>query len=230
MQIQVNTDNNVEGRDELAQQVEAPIEAVLRQLNGQLTRVELHLSDENAGNSGRADKLCIMEARPAGRQPVTVAHQAATLEEAYGGAARKLQRLLESTLDRQQRGSAFRPKQTNLPAPQQGKKQRMHTDGHLMEPLTVTLKRASTRVGAGGINDLLFLEVWETGLVSCPSAFLRVRQIRRANPGLAAEIRAELARGSFPIRDGAAVRVNATPGCLRMSGDQLEMSSRLGIP
>lgn len=40
--------------------------------------------------------------------------------------------------------------------------------------------------------DLLFLEAWETAPVANVAATLRAGQIRRANPVLAAEIRAEL--------------------------------------
>lgn len=54
----------------------------------------------------------------------------------------------------------------------------------------------------GLAEDLLFLDAWERGLVPWPGALLRVRQIRRANPALAAQLRAELARPL--VRDGAA--------------------------
>lgn len=43
--------------------------------------------------------------------------------------------------------------------------------------------------------DLLFLERWELRPLPGSAAALRVGQIRRANPALAAEIRAELSRG-----------------------------------
>jgi ribosome-associated translation inhibitor RaiA len=108
MQIQVNTDDNVEGRDELARRVEAEINNTLGRFSEQITRIEVHLSDENAGKSGGADKRCLMEARLAGRQPEAVSHQGATLEEAFSGAAKKLRRSLESTLGRlsDQKGGA----------------------------------------------------------------------------------------------------------------------------
>ena len=44
-------------------------------------------------------------------------------------------------------------------------------------------------------EDLLFLEAWETQIMPDVSAALRAHQIRRANPLLAAELRAELKRG-----------------------------------
>lgn len=108
MQIQFNTDDNVEGRDALAQQVTAEIETTLGRFADQLTRIEVHLSEASAVRSGGADKRCVMEARPAGRQPLAATHQAATLEEAYRGAARKLRSAVESTFGKlaDQKGAA----------------------------------------------------------------------------------------------------------------------------
>lgn len=100
MQIQVNTDDNIKGRDELASRIEAEVTAKLSRFSDQITRVEIHLSDENAGKSGSAHMRCLMEARPAGRQPIAVSHEGTTLEEAYSGAAKKLRSSLESTLGR----------------------------------------------------------------------------------------------------------------------------------
>lgn len=100
MHIQVNTDDTIEGREALRAQVEATVESALERFAGQLTRVEVHLGDENAGRSGPGDTRCAMEARPAGQQPVAVTHNAATLEEASAGAAQKLARLLDSRLGR----------------------------------------------------------------------------------------------------------------------------------
>lgn len=100
MQIQVNTDDNVEGRDELAQRVEAEIRDALDRFSDHITRVEVHLSDENSDKSGGSDKRCLMEARLAGRQPIAVSHQAGSLDEAFSGAAEKLKRSLDSTLGR----------------------------------------------------------------------------------------------------------------------------------
>ena len=100
MQIQVNSDENVEGREELAARIEAEINRTLGRFSEQITRIEVHLSDQNADKSGGADKRCLMEARLAGRRPEAVSHAAPTLQEAYRGAAKKLQRSLESTLGR----------------------------------------------------------------------------------------------------------------------------------
>ena len=44
------------------------------------------------------------------------------------------------------------------------------------------------------LADLLFLERWEMVPIHGPAAALRVAQIRRANPMLAEQVRAEVAR------------------------------------
>lgn len=98
MQIQVNTDDNIEGREALAAKVEAEVEQMLGRFREHLTRIEVHLSDENAARTVGPDKRCLMEARPAGMQPVAVTHQAETLAEAYAGAARKMRSLLDTQL------------------------------------------------------------------------------------------------------------------------------------
>lgn len=100
MHIQVNTDNNIEGREELATRVEAVVEKALSRFSDQITRVEVHLSDENSHKGGQNDKRCLMEARLEGRQPTAVTHQAATLGQAIDGAADKLKTVIESTLGR----------------------------------------------------------------------------------------------------------------------------------
>ena len=101
MQIQINTDRNIEGREALAAQVSGVVENALSRISDRITRVEVHLSDENSDKKGGNDNMrCVMEARLDGRQPVAVTHQAETLDQAIDGAADKLTRLIESTLGR----------------------------------------------------------------------------------------------------------------------------------
>ena len=100
MQIQINTDRNVQGHEQFAARVTGVVESALSRFSDRITRVEVHLSDENSGKSGQDDKRCMMEARLEGRQPTAVTHHAATLDQAVDGAADKLKRSLESTLAR----------------------------------------------------------------------------------------------------------------------------------
>ena len=99
MQIQINTDRNIEGREALAAQVSGVVENALSRISDHITRVEVHLSDENSDKKGGNDNMrCVIEARLEGRQPIAVTHQAATVDQAVDGAAGKLSRLIESTL------------------------------------------------------------------------------------------------------------------------------------
>ncbi len=100
MQVQVNTDHTIEGHEALATQVSDVVESALARISDHITRVEVHLTDENGDKQGQNDKRCMMEARIEGRQPLAVTHQAGTLEQAVNGAADKLTRLIESTLGR----------------------------------------------------------------------------------------------------------------------------------
>jgi len=99
MKIQINTDNNIEGSDELTQQTQAVVESALARFAQQITRVEVHLSDENS-HKGGTDKRCVMEARLEGMQPVAVTDQAENMEQAVNGAADKLEKLLDHELGR----------------------------------------------------------------------------------------------------------------------------------
>lgn len=99
MQIQINTDRNIEGHEALAAQVSGVVESALSRFSDSITRVEVHLSDENSDKKGGNDDIrCVMEARLEGRQPLVVKHQAATVDQAVDGAADKLTRMIDSTL------------------------------------------------------------------------------------------------------------------------------------
>ncbi|MEO8499815.1 MAG: HPF/RaiA family ribosome-associated protein [Vicinamibacteria bacterium] len=100
MHIQVNTDNHIEGREALVARVEAAVTSSLDRFSEHITRIEIHLSDENGEKKGHNDKRCLMEARLEGRQPTAVTCEAGTLERAVAGATEKLKRSLESTLER----------------------------------------------------------------------------------------------------------------------------------
>ncbi|HAL38384.1 MAG TPA: hypothetical protein DCP03_09825 [Polaromonas sp.] len=97
MQVQVNTDKNIEGGERLTHYVKTAIDTRLHRFGAQITRVEAHLSDESSHKSQGDGKKCVLEARAAGLQPVAVTHFAATLDQAINGAAEKLERLLDST-------------------------------------------------------------------------------------------------------------------------------------
>ncbi len=96
MDVLVNTDNNVLGDEALVQDVEGTVRRALSHFTDRITRVEVHLSDENSHKHGADDKRCVMEARIAGRQPTVVTHNAPDLARATTGAADKLKRALDT--------------------------------------------------------------------------------------------------------------------------------------
>lgn len=97
MQIQVNTDGNIEGGDRLVQEVKETVSHSLERFGNRITRIEVHLSDINAEKGGR-DTRCVMEARASGLDPVAVDELAEDVQRAVRGAVGKLRRALDSRL------------------------------------------------------------------------------------------------------------------------------------
>ncbi len=106
MQIQINTDHNIEVHEALAAQLRDTVATCLHRFNERITRVEMHLSDENANKSGQNDKRCLLEARLNGRQPIAASFAAQSLGQAVDGAADKLARSIESALGRAEHSTA----------------------------------------------------------------------------------------------------------------------------
>lgn len=100
MQIQVNTDHHVHGREEFLARVSAKIESSLGRFQERITRVEAHLTDVNGAKGGVDDKRCLLEARINGLPPIAVSHQAGTLDQALASACDKMERSIESHLGR----------------------------------------------------------------------------------------------------------------------------------
>jgi ribosomal subunit interface protein len=101
MQIQINTDRHVEGSQQLKEKLRDDLARALDRFSERVTRIEAHLSDSNSSAKGGGnDMRCVLEARLAGLNPVTVQHEAATLEQAVAGATDKLEKLLQRSHDR----------------------------------------------------------------------------------------------------------------------------------
>lgn len=101
MNIQVYTDNHTENSAELKSQVETAVASALERFGDRITRVEVHLADQNSSQkTGDRDKRCLMEARLGGLQPIAVSYEGATVQQAIDGAAETLQKTLKRTLER----------------------------------------------------------------------------------------------------------------------------------
>lgn len=100
MQVQINTDHNIEGHEAVAKHVSAVVQRALGKWSEHITRVEVHLSDEKNSKSEHHDKRCMLEARLVGRTPLSVTDHATTLHQAIDGAVDKLVRVIDSTQKR----------------------------------------------------------------------------------------------------------------------------------
>jgi ribosome-associated translation inhibitor RaiA len=100
MQIQLNTDDHVQGDESLAAWVESELKDRLARFRDQITRIEVHLSDHSSARRGEKDKRCTLEARVVGRPPLAVSHDAGKVADAFLGATDKLGRALETALGR----------------------------------------------------------------------------------------------------------------------------------
>ncbi|PKP47056.1 MAG: hypothetical protein CVT94_12655 [Bacteroidetes bacterium HGW-Bacteroidetes-11] len=100
MQIQFNRNKNVPESDGLITSSTSLISEALSRFTQQITRLEVHFSDEDGSKDGLNDKRCMVEARLAGMQPIAVTNQANTHEQAMVGALDKLKSALEKTTGR----------------------------------------------------------------------------------------------------------------------------------
>lgn len=102
MKIQFNTDKSIDGderqKDYFSEQI---AEELVRYLS-HISRIEVHVSDENGQKEGLKDIRCLLEARLEGRKPIAVSDQANTIELAVSGALDKLKASLETILGRLQ--------------------------------------------------------------------------------------------------------------------------------
>jgi ribosome-associated translation inhibitor RaiA len=103
MFIQLNTNESVRGDESMARRVEAEVGDALSHFEGQISSVDVHLSDANGTKHGADDKICVIEARPNGMAPVATSHQAESIAEALTVAAEKMQHRLEHVLGRRDR-------------------------------------------------------------------------------------------------------------------------------
>jgi len=100
MQVQIEVATDTDAYEGLTAHVRGVVERALGRYADRVTRVDVYLSEDRRHEGGADDKRCLMEARLEGRAPTVVAHRAASLNEVVEGAAGKLGRSLEHTLER----------------------------------------------------------------------------------------------------------------------------------
>lgn len=100
MIIQINSDNNLTVHEEFRAQLQGQISEELSRFSEHITRLEVHLSDENSHKEAINDKRCIIEARLEGIKPIAVTNIANNHEQAVEGAIEKLKSALDTKFGR----------------------------------------------------------------------------------------------------------------------------------
>lgn len=102
MQILLNTDPHIDGREAMREHLEAVVTEVLGRFGNRITCVQAYLTDVNGANQVRPlDIHCTLEVQLLGRDPVVARHHAGTTNQAIHGALRKLGCVLAIEFQRQ---------------------------------------------------------------------------------------------------------------------------------
>jgi hypothetical protein len=119
MQILLNTDSYVDGREAMHEHLEAVVQEVLGQYGDRITRVHAYLADANGAIQGAVrDICCTLETWLVEHEPVVARHHAVTANQAIHGALRKLGCVLASEFEKQDHRYA-QPAHHHQPSPEQ---------------------------------------------------------------------------------------------------------------
>lgn len=100
MKIQFNTDKTIDGSKRHQDFYTSQIADGLKIYESEITRIEVHVSDENGRKEGINDIRCLLEARLEGKQPIVATCQADNEELAISGAIENLKASLKTILGR----------------------------------------------------------------------------------------------------------------------------------
>lgn len=103
MTIQINTDNTLSIEKRSSDYFTSQIAEALQRFDSHITRIEVHLKDENGKKDGLNDITCLLEARLEGRQLIAITNQANSIELAVSGATDKIKTAIESILGKTQK-------------------------------------------------------------------------------------------------------------------------------
>jgi ribosome-associated translation inhibitor RaiA len=100
MLVQINTDRNIEGTTEMISHLTELLNERLGRFEEYITRMEVHLSDENSKKEAGDDKKCVLEVRLKGKDPVVLTTIEATVHKSVKIAADKMFLTLEKQLQK----------------------------------------------------------------------------------------------------------------------------------
>ncbi len=100
MLIQFNADKNLTVHEDFNNKLSTHIKEKLNRFSEHISRVEVHLSDDNGNKQGPNDKKCLLEARIEGRAPVAVSASGNNYELAVDAALSKMKSALDTIFDK----------------------------------------------------------------------------------------------------------------------------------
>ncbi len=96
MTIQINADHNLSIHAAYRDKLSDILTDELGRFSEHITRLEVHLTDENGAKEGINDKKCVIEARIEGKHPIAVTSHANTHDQAVDSAIHKLKSSLDT--------------------------------------------------------------------------------------------------------------------------------------
>ena len=103
MTIKINTDKTLSTDKRSTDFFIALINETLQRFESHITRVEVHLKDENGNKEGFNTVSCLLEARLEGRKPIAITNQTNTIDLALNGAIIKIKNALKKILGKIQK-------------------------------------------------------------------------------------------------------------------------------
>jgi ribosome-associated translation inhibitor RaiA len=98
MQILINSEKKVSLDESLIDHSTRIVSDQLSRFTQQITRVEVHFTDENSHKEGQNDKRCLVEARLEGLPPIAATNHANSFDTALKGALDKLKTAMDSRI------------------------------------------------------------------------------------------------------------------------------------
>ena len=108
MLIEVRTDGNIEGGEQLSDQVKDIVRAALHLHGDRIRRIDVHLSDAVGSKTSHDDKICMIEARRDGCEPILVSDQQSSMDQAIRGAVHKLKKSIDSAVGKESTSDRIR--------------------------------------------------------------------------------------------------------------------------
>lgn len=102
MNIQLNADKNLTIHEPYETQIKAQLIKDLDRFTTHISRVEVHLSDENGSKEGLNDKKCLIEAKLEGKPSIVASDFGNTYDLALKSATSKIKNALNTAVSKMQ--------------------------------------------------------------------------------------------------------------------------------